>query len=116
MSRSLNLAREYLGKTVEVVVDRPLGSKHPEHGLVYDANYGYIPGTKAPDGEELDAYYLGVSTPVKKAKGRCVAIVHRLDSDDDKLVVVPEGVVISDAQIVRNVKFQEQWFDFEILR
>lgn len=47
-------ARDFLGQEVEVVVDRPLGSKHPKHGFAYEANYGYIPGTKSPDGEELE--------------------------------------------------------------
>lgn len=60
---SLAIAAEFLGKTVEVVMDRPLGSKHPKHGFVYEANYGYVPGTRSPDGEELEAYFFGVSEP-----------------------------------------------------
>ena len=61
-------AKDFLGKDVEVIMDRPLGSRHPKHGFVYEANYGYIPNTKSPDSEELDAYYLGVSKPLKKTK------------------------------------------------
>jgi inorganic pyrophosphatase len=48
-----------------------------------------VPDTKAPDGEEIDAYFLGIDKPVKKAQGKCIAIIHRLNDDDDKLVVVP---------------------------
>lgn len=116
MSNSFNLAKKYLGKLVEVVVDRPLGSKHLKHGFEYEVNYGYILGTKAPDEEELDAYYLKINKPLKKAKGRCVAIIHRLNDDDDKLVVIPEKEEISDEEIKSSVMFQEQWFDFEIRR
>ena len=76
-SQSFNLAKGYLGKEVEIVIDRPLGSKHPKHGFVYEVNYGFVPHIKAPDGDELDAYYLGVSEPLKKAKGVCIAIIHR---------------------------------------
>ena len=37
---------DYLGKEVKVVIDRPLGSIHPEHNnLYYMINYGYIPDT-----------------------------------------------------------------------
>jgi len=116
-SKSLCLARKFLGKEVEVKIDRPLGSRHPKHGFIYEANYGFIPKTKAPDGEEIDAYYLGVNEPVNKARGKCVAIIHRLKDDDDKMVVVPqEAEIITDKEILEAVHFQEQWFEHEILR
>ena len=106
----------FLGKEIKVIMDRPLGSKHPKHGFVYEANYGYIPNTKSPDGEELDAYYLGVSKPLKKAKGICIAIIHRTNDDDDKLVVVPEGTKLTNEEIEKDTKFQEQWFEHIIIR
>lgn len=115
-SQSLTLAREFLGKKVKVTMDRPLGSTHPKHGFVYEANYGYIEGVKAPDGEDLDAYFLGVTEPMQQASGVCIAIVHRLENDDDKLVVVPEGVLLSDDEIRAATHFQEQWFKGEIVR
>lgn len=115
-SKSLELARELLGKSVEVTMDRPLGSKHPKHGFVYEVNYGYIGGITAPDGEELDAYFLGVDTALEKTQGVCIAIIHRLDNDDDKLVVVPEGVDFSDEEIMKAVNFQEQYFKSVIVR
>lgn len=116
MSDSLTLCKFYLGKEVGIVIDRPYGSLHPKHGFVYEVNYGYIPGTKAPDGEELDAYYLGVDEPVKNAKGRCIAVIHRLEDDDDKLIVVPEGLEMTDEEIEKVVNFQEKWFKYEIVR
>lgn len=116
-SISINLAKSFLGRQVDVLIDRPLGTKHPKHGFIYEVNYGYIPSTKSSDGEELDAYYLGVKKPLKKAKGICVAIIHRTNDDDDKLIVVPENKKgISDEEINRLTNFQEQWFENEIVR
>jgi len=109
-------AKDFLGEKVKVVIDRPLGSKHPKHEFMYEANYGYVPNTKSPDGEELDAYYLGIDEPIKKAMGICIAVIHRTDDDDDKLVVVPEGIEISDEEINKLTHFQEQWFKHVILR
>lgn len=109
-------ANDYLGKEVEVIVDRPLGSKHPKYGFLYETNYGFIPDTKMPDGEELDAYFLGTDKPVKKAKGICIAVIHRTNDDDDKLIVVPKGMHISDEEIEKLIKFQEQWFKHIIIK
>lgn len=106
----------YLGQKVNVVVDRPLGSKHPKHGFVYEVNYGYIPNTKAPDGEEIDAYLLDVDIPVDKTSGICIAIIHRTDDEDDKLVVTPNGEDFSNEEIEKLVEFQEKWFKHIILR
>ena len=53
-------AFEYIGKEVNVIVDRPLGSVHPKYpDLIYLANYGYVPNTVSGDGEELNCYILG---------------------------------------------------------
>jgi len=108
--------KDFLGKKVKVIIDRPLGSKHPKHGFVYHANYGFITNTQSPDGEELDAYYLGANKPLKKAKGNCIAIIHRINDDDDKLVVVPEGTELTDKEIDKQTKFQEQWFEHIVIR
>ncbi len=89
---SLRLALSFLGKTVKVVVDRPLGSRHPPAGFAYPVNYGFIPGVLAPDGEDLDAYLVGLPTPVAEETGLCIAIVHRLYEDDDKLIVAADGL------------------------
>lgn len=106
----------YLGQKVNVVIDRPLGSKHPKHDFVYEINYGYIPNTKAPDGEELDAYILGLDKPIDKTKGICIAVIHRTDDNDDKLIVTPNGEDFSDKEIEKLVEFQEKWFKHIILR
>ncbi|PIR05058.1 MAG: inorganic pyrophosphatase [Candidatus Liptonbacteria bacterium CG11_big_fil_rev_8_21_14_0_20_35_14] len=106
----------YIGKVVEVKMDRPLGSKHPKHGWTYGTNYGFIPGTMAPDGEELDAYVLEVNEPLDTFKGKVIAVIHRTNDDDDKLVVVPEDVELLDEEIRKQTHYQEQWFESVILR
>ena len=107
----------YLGKIVQVTMDRPLGSKHPKHGFKYEVNYGYIPDTQAPDGEEIDAYVLGVDGAIEKFEGKCVAVIHRTNDDDDKLVVIPKDMNdISDDEIIKQTKFQEQFFKMVIIR
>jgi len=116
MSLSLQLAKNYLNKEVKVVIDRTLGSKHPNHGFIYEVNYGYIEGVIAPDGEELDAYVVGIDEPIKEYTGVCIAIAHRRDNDDDKLIVTPKDVNISNEEILKLINFQEKWFDTKIIR
>jgi len=91
--------KEYLNKTVTAKIDRPLNSKHDKFDMIYEANYGFMPNTSAPDGEELDAYVLGVNKPLKEFTGKCIAIIHRTNDEDDKLIVVPDDFEISDEEI-----------------
>lgn len=109
-------SKSFLGKMVNVKMDRPLGTRHPKHGFTYTVNYGFIPGTVSGDGEELDAYVLNVNVPLDTFSGACVAIIHRTNDDDDKLVVIPKGTTITNAEIERQTAFQEQWFKHEIIR
>lgn len=104
-----------IGKIVTVIVDRPMGSFHPKHkDIFYPINYGYIEGVIAPDGEEQDAYILGVNKPVEKFTGKIIAIIQRLDDIEDKWVVCPENMFFSKEEIAEKVKFQEQFFETEI--
>jgi len=109
-------AAEFVGRLVGVQVDRPLGSPHPEFGFAYPVNYGFVHGVAAPDGDEFDVYVLGVPEPRQRFVARCIAVVHRLDDDDDKLAVVPDGVQMFDAEIRQLTHFQEQYFDSTIRR
>lgn len=115
-SKSLVLAKELLNKTVKIKIDRQLGTLHPKWNFEYKVNYGFVEGIIAPDGEELDAYLLKVDAPVSEYEGRVVAIVHRTDNDDDKLVVVPEGMSVSDEEIETATEFQEKFFKHVIVR
>lgn len=108
--------KEYIGKIVAVTMDRPMGSTHPKHGFIYPVNYGYIEGTISGDGEELDAYVLGEHKPLENFTGKVIALIHRLDDDDDKLVVMAENRNYTDDQIAALVEFQEKWFKYIIIR
>lgn len=103
------IIREYMGKQVHVVVDRPVGYLHGD--ILYPINYGYIPGIIAGDGEEQDAYILGISEPVDTFDGRVIAAIRRLDDCEDKLVVAPDDVCFLPEEIAAAVHFQEQYFD-----
>ena len=108
--------KKYLEKTLEVKSDRPFGSKHPKHGFIYPVNYGYVPNTISGDGEELDCYVLGVFEPLETFRGKCIAIIHRLDDNDDKLIIVPENKSFSNQEIRALTEFQERFFKSEIIR
>ncbi len=107
--------KDYLGKMVKIKIDRPFGSKHPKHGFIYPVNYGYVPNTTSGDGEELDCYLLGVFEPVEEFEGKCIAIIHRTNDDDDKLVITKEKDYTDD-QIDALTEFQEQYFEHVIIR
>lgn len=107
---------QFIGRTLTIKIDRPLGSTHPKHGFIYPVNYGYLPGVLSGDGEELDAYILGIEEPIETFTGECIAIIHRLDDDDDKLVLVSKDMQLTDEEIRSLTHFQEQWFTSEIWR
>lgn len=107
---------KYIGKKVKVKIDRPIKSKHPKHGFIYELNYGYVPNTTSGDGEELDCYVLGIDIPLDEFEGECIAVIHRTNDDDDKLIIVPEGKNYKDEEIKELTKFQEQYFESEIIR
>ena len=107
---------KYLNKTVTVKIDRPLGSKHPDWDLIYEVNYGYVPNTISGDGEELDCYVLGVDKPLDSFTGKCIAIIHRINDNDDKLIIVPDGMNFTDEEIRNLTNFQEKYFKSIIIR
>ncbi|MFA5942107.1 MAG: inorganic diphosphatase [Candidatus Paceibacterota bacterium] len=115
--KSTDYATKFIGSEVEIKIDRALHSKHPKYDWSYELNYGFVPGTASPDGEEIDAYLLGVNEPVESYKGKCIAVIHRLNDNDDKLVVIPTTMDnVSDEDIQKATNFQEQFFKSEITR
>jgi inorganic pyrophosphatase len=108
--------KAYIGQTIDVKIDRPLGSRHPERGFIYSVNYGYVPNVPSPDGEELDVYILGVFKPLENFTGQCIAVIHRIDDNDDKLVVVPAERTYTDDQIIALTEFQERFHKSVIMR
>lgn len=109
-------AKDFLGKEVSVEIDRPLGTRHPKHEFMYMLNYGFIPNTISGDGEELDAYLVGEFEPVEKSSGKVIAIIHRTNDADDKLIVSKDGNEYSDDAIRALTEFQEKYFESVIIR
>ncbi len=106
--------KDFLGKTIDIVFDRPLGSKHPTHGNIYPVNYGFVPDTKAGDDKEIDVYYLSSETPLQKITGKCIGYVHRYDDNEDKLIAT-DGEVLAIDEIEQRLEFQEKWFKHKII-
>ena len=109
-------AIEYLGKEVNVIVDRQLGSKDAVSDYTYEVNFGFVPNTVALNGDEIEAYVLGVKDPIDGFKGQCGAVLHRIDNSGDKLVVWPSDMTFSDEEIKALTEFQEKESDIEIIR
>lgn len=109
------LVYSYREKMVDVIIDRPIGSVHPKYeDMIYPLNYGFIPNVFGGDDEELDVYLMGVNVPVKEYKAKVIAIVHRHNDVEDKLVAAPEGMSFTKMEIEDAVRFQEQYFESEI--
>lgn len=111
-------SRDFLDKIVDAIIDKPLGSRHSEKypNHIYPVNYGYVPNTISGDNEELDCYILGVFEPLETFRGKCIAIIHRTNDNDDKLIVVPEDRTYSNEEIRALTEFQERFFESEIIR
>lgn len=109
--------RLWLGRTVTMETDRPIGYTHEKNGhrFTYPINYGYIPGVIGGDGEELDVYLLGVEQPVSTFTGVIIGAVLRTDDDEDKLVMAPAGMTFTADEICKAVYFQERYHDSHIL-
>ena len=109
--------KNLIGKQVEVIVDRPLGSKHPKYKKTkYEVNYGYIKDLYAQDGEYQDAYILGINKPVEVFNGEVIAIIHRLNDVEDKLVVSVPSIEFTDKEIIDLTNFIEKYYEIEIIR
>lgn len=111
-----NLIQAFLGKTVTVVIDRPIGFHHVTKGihLDYTVNYGFLPGVTGGDGEEQDVYVLGVQEPLERFTGTIIGAVRRRDDNEDKLVAAPEGIRFTAAQIAKKIEFVERYFDSSV--
>ncbi len=103
----------FLGQEIVVVIDRPLGRKHPRFDFVYEVNYGFVSDTLAGDGHEIDAYVLGVSEPIRQFKGKCIAVIMRKDDDEHKLVVA--SAPVSRELIIQQTSFVERYYDTEYI-
>jgi inorganic pyrophosphatase len=110
------LIQTYLGQSVTVTVDRPVGFYHVTKGihLDYTVNYGFLPGVLGGDGEEQDVYILGIAEPLEQFTGRIIGVVRRRDDNEDKFVAAPDGMRFTAAQIREKIHFVEKYFDSSI--
>ncbi len=104
---------DYIGKTVHIVVDRPIGYQHGD--IQYPINYGYMPGIIAGDGEAQDAYIMGIDESISEFNGQVIGAICRLNDCEDKLVVAPIGKRYHQGQIAQAVCFQEKYFETRII-
>ena len=106
----------YLGKTVTVTIDRPVGFHHVTKGihLDYRINYGFLTGVTGGDGEEQDVYVLGVTEPLESVTGPVIGVVRRRDDNEDKLIAAPEGLHLTREEMAEAVYYVEQYFDSSI--
>ncbi len=104
--------RGYLGQTVDIKIDRPIGYVHKksDYTLNYPINYGYIPEVFGGDGEELDVYLLGVDVPVEEYTCRIIGIANRENDIEDKLIAAPVGRSFTKDEMVKAIHFQEQYY------
>ncbi len=107
------LVNSYLGRTVNIKIDRPIGYVHKKENytLTYPINYGYIPEVFGGDGEELDVYLLGVDKPVTDYIAKIIGVVYRINDVEDKLIAAPEGMCFNQAEIAQYIHFQEQYYE-----
>lgn len=104
--------RKKIGSAIEVTIDRPYGSAHPNYpDLIYPLNYGYVKDIYGGDGDYQDVYVLGVKKPLETFRGTLIAIIHRLNDNEDKWVVCPEGMSFTKEEILQATAFQEQYFE-----
>ena len=108
---------DWMGKTVDVEIDRPIGHVHTTKGITlhYTVNYGFLPGVMGGDGEEQDVYILGVPEPLTRFRGTIIAAVRRFDDNEDKLIAAPEGKLLTKEEIAEAIHFVEKYFSSEIV-
>lgn len=104
-----------IGREVYVRIDRAMGGAHPAYpDMIYPVNYGFVSAVIGGDGEEQDAYVLGIDHAVTEFAGVVAAVIHRKDDVEDKWVVCPRGISLSREEILGKTAFQEKHFDSEL--
>ena len=108
-----------LGTRVRIVIDRPIGTKHPKYkSTIYPINCGFIPKTISGDGREVDVYVFGVTETLKpftEIEVDIIALIIREDDQEDKLVGSADGVIYSEAEILGKLEFQEKFFKSRVV-
>ena len=81
-----------------VTIDRPKGTAHPRYpDFIYPLDYGYLEGTKAADGNEIDVWRGTLPTAAVTA---VVCTVDRLKRDTEVKLLI--GCTRDEALLIRN--------------
>lgn len=108
---------DYIGTNVKATIDRKKGDPHPKYPQsIYPINYGYVPGVISGDGKDLDVYVLGEERPLEEVEGKCIAIIHRVNDNDDKLVISANGEDFTIDEIKNQTNFIEQYFKSIVIK
>lgn len=109
--------KEIIGKKIHAIIDRKINTKHPRNpNIIYELNYGYVPGIIAGDGAEQDVYVIDETNPIDSFDGVVIAIIVRNDDVETKWICAKSMIDISDEEIMNKVHFVEQYFDSYIVR
>ena len=84
--------------------------------MIYPINYGYVDGVFAGDGAQQDVYVLGAEKTLRSFAGKVIAVYHRFNDAEDKWIVSLDGSDYSDEEILQAIRFQEQYFEGELVR
>ncbi len=82
-----------------ITIDRPHGSRHPSHpSIIYPMDYGYVNGTSATDGQDLDVFRGTVRTGLA---GAIISVDHRKRDREFKLLYdcSPEEIYLANGFI-----------------
>jgi inorganic pyrophosphatase len=104
-------AADWIGRRVRALADQPLGLYHPDRGPVYDVNYGFVPGTRAPDGHPIDVRTIDPGGPLPECEVEGIAIIRRRGDAESKLVGRIGLGDWSAGDIAARTHFQERFFD-----
>lgn len=111
--------QKHLGTKVRIVIDRPIGTKHPKYkSTIYPVNCGFIPKTISGDGREVDVYVLGVPETLKpftEIEVDIIALIIRQDDLEDKLVGSSDGTIYTEEEILKQLEFQEKFFQSRVI-
>ena len=102
---------DYLGKHVNLKIDRPLGSKHPKYNFIYPLNYGDVSKTiEMMEKNQMCIYQEFFEVVDEYKQGKVLSYIHRINDNADKLIVVSDNCNYMNNQIRALIEFQERFF------
>lgn len=108
-------AAKWLRKLVDLRIDRPIGTAHPDWpDMIYQVNYGFLPDTAGGDGEAIDAYVIDSTEKLTELEAWVIGYIVRHDDEEFKLVCATSYVELAPDEIAQKVHFSEQYFTISI--